>query len=80
MLLVVQQNRSLLHVFDKGIAYGQTTGQLAGLLQSWDVFATSTALLSVLIFILSVYLFNNVLTDIANACLEADLLSMNSKY
>lgn len=77
MLLVVQQNRSFLHDFDKGIAYGQTTGQLAGLLQSWDVFATSTALLRVIIFI---YLFNNALIDIASACLEGDLLSMNSKY
>lgn len=32
MLLVVQKNRSFFHAFDKGIAYGQTTGQLAGLL------------------------------------------------
>lgn len=73
----MQQNRSFLHVFDKGIGYDQTTGQLAGLLQSQDDFVTSSALLRVIIFICP---FNNVLTDIASACLEGDLLSINSKY
>lgn len=46
-------------------------------LWSWDDFVTSTALLGVIIF---VYLFNNVLTGIASACLEGDLLSINSKH
>lgn len=77
MLLVVQQNRFFLHAFGKRIAYGQTTGQLAGLLWSRDDFVTSTALLRIIILI---YLFNHVLTDIARACLEGDLLSINSKY